>query len=180
MVLREIREGRRIEFDASHAVLHDGMARDFHGHGASSGVPDFGEDFLDVDRLRRRVGCGEFFVRNDIFDRSNQPAALCGVLEDVADQAGRGCFSVCACDAYALQREVGMLIKSAADIGHGGACVCNDNDWARAVGNLFFGNHSGSSLFCGLLDKGGAIRVFARQRKEQASRGGLSRVEAKR
>ena len=76
VVLSEVGKGCSIKFDFSHAVLHDRMAGNFHGHSASTRLPDFGEDFLDINRLRRCMRGGALLIRDDVFDRSNQPAAL--------------------------------------------------------------------------------------------------------
>jgi hypothetical protein len=101
------------------------------------------------------------------------------VLKNVAGQVGRGCFAIGACNSYALERAVGVLKKCCTDIGHGYPCVRDNDNRARAVRNLFFGESGNSTSLCGSLDEGGAIGVFPRQCKEKRAWNSLSGVEAK-
>lgn len=111
--------------------------------------------------------CWAVLVRDNVFDRSNQSAALCGMLENMSNEVGRCCFPVCACDSDTLEHAIGMIKKSAADIRHGCSRVWNDDDRALAVWNRFFGDGRCRSALDRLLDECGAIRVFSWQCKEQ-------------
>jgi hypothetical protein len=64
-------------------------------------------------------------------------------------------------------------------MGHCYPRVCDNDNRARAVSNLFFGDSGNSASLCGLLDEGGAIRVFPWQCKEKRAWNSLSGVEAK-
>ena len=101
------------------------------------------------------------------------------MLENMADEVGRGCFAIRACDSHALECAVGVSKKRAANIGHGRPGVWNNHNRAGAVRYFLLRNSNGSSPLGGLFYVCGTIRVFSWECEEKRARNGLSGVEAK-
>jgi hypothetical protein len=166
MVLSEVRKNPGIEFHSAHTVLNECVAGNFHGNRPSASVTALGQDLLEIDRFWRCVRCRALLACNDVFHGSNQARMQTCRIKKVLRKKGARGFAIRACDSYAFERAVWMIVKFRRDIGHGCARVWNKHYRAVGFGWGFFRNDSSSTSLDSLRDKCSAIGFRTRQSEE--------------
>ena len=99
MVLGQIGEHGRLEGDAVHAVLMQGVGGDFHRHGAAAIRAHGGQMLLNFQGLRRGVSGRDQLAAQVVMNRAKQTAAHLGLIEQVMNQEANGGLAVGARDA---------------------------------------------------------------------------------
>ena len=99
MILREVREHRRIELDARHAVLVERVRRDFHDDGVHAAPRHIGEHALQDDDVGRRVVNGQGLILDEDLDRADESDLASRRAQDRARHVARRRLAVRARDA---------------------------------------------------------------------------------
>ena len=89
VILRQIREYGRIEFNTGYAVQGQGMARYFHDDVGHALFVHERQEALQLDDVRRRVVNGQLFVVDEGVNRAENADMMAGSPQNMGDDMGR-------------------------------------------------------------------------------------------
>ncbi len=167
MVLGQVGEDGDIPFEPARSVLRDGVRRHFHRGGLATRVHHLREEFLDIERLRRRADRRQNAIADFIANGPEQSAAQARFLANVFEQERRGGLAVGPGDRGQLEPAHGPFVKGRAEIGEGVARVLDHEAGRARLLNLLLRHDDRGAFFDGLLDELVAIAFFAAQCDEK-------------
>ena len=111
VILRQIREHRRVELDARNAPLIERVGGYLHHDRIHTARTHLGEQLLHNDDIGRRVRRGEHLVLHHNLYRPDQPDALPRMTQDCAHEVARRCLAVRARDADDAHAARGIVVE---------------------------------------------------------------------
>ena len=178
VVLREVREDRRVKLDARDAVLVERVRRDFHDDVVHAFVAHECERVLQLDDVRRRVVDRQHLVLDHDLDRADEADLFARMAQNRARQIARRRLAVRARDAddahcacRVIMEEWNDRVERRLELRH--------DELRHACGHLGIAprrQHSDRALLDGLRDERVAVNMHARNRDEQRARLDLARI----
>ena len=179
MILREVREDRRIELDARDAVLVERVGGDLHDDVVHARVAHARERVLQLDDIRRRVVDGQHLVLDHDLDRADEADLVARVAQDSAREVARRRLAVRARDADDAQRARGIVMEIRHDrverrieLRH----AQHRDARGRRERMPLRREHGEGALLHRLRDELRAVHMHAGNRHEQRPRAHLARV----
>ena len=167
MVLSQVGEDGDVPFESAGAILREGVGRHFHGRRFAARVCDLREQFLDVERLRRRANRRQNAIADFIANGPEQATAQARFLTNVFEQERRRGLAIGPGDRGHFEPAHGTFVKGGAEIGESLARVLDHKAGRARRLNLLLRHDDRGAFFDGLIDELVAIALFAAQCDEK-------------